>query len=68
MGPFTYQSTSPFSSKPTGFISGAGHSSTFQSADGRWWHASTIDYLASAYFRATPWDCFRPTSPHRASW
>jgi xylan 1,4-beta-xylosidase len=42
MGPFTYQNTSPFSFKPTGFISGAGHSSTFQAIDGRWWHAATM--------------------------
>jgi xylan 1,4-beta-xylosidase len=42
MGPFTYQNTSPFSVKPTGFISGAGHSSTFQAIDGRWWHAATM--------------------------
>ena len=42
MGPFQYQTISPFSVKPTGFISGAGHSSTFQGTDGRWWHISTM--------------------------
>ena len=42
MGPFTYQAYSPFSVKPTGFIAGAGHSSTFQAADGRWWHIATM--------------------------
>ena len=42
MGPFAYQHISPFSFKPTGFISGAGHSSTFQGVDGRWWHAVTM--------------------------
>jgi xylan 1,4-beta-xylosidase len=42
MGPFTYQSYSPVSVKPTGFISGAGHGSTFQAPDGRWWHVATM--------------------------
>ena len=42
MGPFIYQNTSPFSFKPTGFIAGAGHSSTFLGNDGQWWHASTM--------------------------
>lgn len=42
MGPFEYQAYSPFSVKPTGFISGAGHSSTFQGPGGRWWRASTM--------------------------
>lgn len=42
MGPFTYQAYSPFAVKPTGFIAGAGHGSTFQGADGRWWHVGTM--------------------------
>jgi hypothetical protein len=42
MGPFTYQDYSPFAVKPTGFIAGAGHGSTFQAADGRWWHVGTM--------------------------
>ncbi|MGH9493803.1 MAG: family 43 glycosylhydrolase [Candidatus Sulfotelmatobacter sp.] len=42
MGPFTYAPYSPFSFKPTGFISGAGHSSTFAAQDGRFWHISTM--------------------------
>ncbi|CAN7657663.1 family 43 glycosylhydrolase [Phenylobacterium sp. LjRoot225] len=42
MGPFTYQAYSPFAVKPTGFIAGAGHGSTFQAKDGRWWHAGTM--------------------------
>lgn len=42
MGPFTYQAYSPFSFKPSGFIAGAGHGSTFAGPDGRWWHASTM--------------------------
>jgi hypothetical protein len=42
LGPFTYAPYSPFSHKPTGFASGAGHSGTFQDRAGHWWHISTI--------------------------
>lgn len=42
MGPFTYASYSPFSFKPTGFIAGAGHGSTFQDLQGKWWHIATM--------------------------
>ncbi|WAH97323.1 family 43 glycosylhydrolase [Arthrobacter sp. MMS18-M83] len=42
LGPFTYASNSPFSSKPGGFITGAGHGSTFQDIHGNWWHAATM--------------------------
>jgi xylan 1,4-beta-xylosidase len=40
-GPFVYQDYSPFSFKPTGFITGAGHSSTFSDKSGLLWHIST---------------------------
>jgi xylan 1,4-beta-xylosidase len=42
LGPFTYSSNSPFSSKPEGFICGAGHSATFEDKYGNWWHISTM--------------------------
>ena len=42
LGPFSYSPHSPFSSKPGGFITGAGHGSTFQDEYGNWWHASTM--------------------------
>jgi xylan 1,4-beta-xylosidase len=42
MGPFTFASYSPFSFKPTGFVTGAGHSSTFAGLDGQFWHISTM--------------------------
>ncbi|WP_189842100.1 family 43 glycosylhydrolase [Streptomyces umbrinus] len=42
LGPFTYSLDSPFSSKPGGFITGAGHGSTFQDEHGNWWHAATM--------------------------
>ena len=42
LGPFTYQIHNPFSSKPGGFITSAGHGSTFKDKYGNWWHASTM--------------------------
>jgi len=42
LGPYTYQSDNPFSSKPGGFITAAGHGSTIQDKHGNWWHISTM--------------------------
>jgi hypothetical protein len=42
LGPFTYETYSPFSYKPGGFAGGAGHSSTFQDNYGNYWHISTM--------------------------
>lgn len=42
LGPFTLQESNPYSSKPGGFITGAGHGSTIQDAYGNYWHASTM--------------------------
>jgi hypothetical protein len=41
-GPFEYESSSPFSYKPGGFIAGAGHSSTFQDKYGNFWHVASM--------------------------
>lgn len=41
-GPFTYSPSSPFSVKPTGFITGAGHSGTFADKQGHYWHIATM--------------------------
>jgi xylan 1,4-beta-xylosidase len=41
-GPFTYAPYNPFSYKPTGFITGAGHSATFADKQGRYWHIATM--------------------------
>ncbi|HEX4140042.1 MAG TPA: discoidin domain-containing protein [Candidatus Methylacidiphilales bacterium] len=41
LGPFTYAPYSPFSFKPTGFIRGAGHGSTFQDLAGNYWHIAS---------------------------
>jgi len=41
-GPFTYETNSPFSYKPGGFIAGAGHSSTFLDKYGNYWHVSSM--------------------------
>jgi len=40
-GPYRRDPQSPASHKPTGFISGAGHGSTFKDLQGRWWHVGT---------------------------
>lgn len=42
LGPFTVSPHNPFSYKPEGFISGAGHGSTFQDKYGNYWHIGTI--------------------------
>jgi hypothetical protein len=42
MGPFTFASYSPFSHKPTGFIGGAGHSSTLRDDQSNYWHICTM--------------------------
>lgn len=42
LGPFVYQNYNPFSFKPGGFITGAGHGSTFQDRYGNYWHTATM--------------------------
>lgn len=42
LGPFVYAPSSPFSHKPTGFLGGAGHSSTFEGLDHSFWHVTTM--------------------------
>lgn len=42
MGPFVYQTSSPFSFKPTGFIAGAGHGSLLRAAKDKWWQIATM--------------------------
>lgn len=42
LGPFTLQKSNPFSSKPGGFITGAGHGSTIAGKFGNYWHVSTM--------------------------
>ena len=41
LGPFSYQRHNPFSYKPGGFITGAGHGSTFSDYSGNYWHVAT---------------------------
>jgi len=40
--PFTYEPYSPFSHKPSGFITGAGHGNTFQDQYGNYWRSVTM--------------------------
>lgn len=42
LGPFMYAKNNPFSYKPGGFITGAGHGSTFEDSFGNLWHISTM--------------------------
>ena len=42
LGPYTYAPYSPFSYKPTGFITSAGHGSTFQGEGGRCWRVVSM--------------------------
>jgi len=42
LGPFKSALNNPMSSKPEGFIAGAGHSSTFEDKYGNYWHISTM--------------------------
>ena len=42
LGDYTLAPSNPCSSKPEGFIAGAGHSSTFQDKYGNYWHISTM--------------------------
>lgn len=41
-GPFKYETYSPFSYKPGGFIASAGHSGTFADKYGNYWHVSSM--------------------------
>ena len=42
LGPFSIQLHNPFAYKPEGFVTGAGHGSTFTDSFGNLWHIGTI--------------------------
>jgi|GEM_PF-255564 len=42
MGPFTYAPYSPVDFKPSGFVCGGGHGSTFKDKNGQYWHIGTM--------------------------
>jgi xylan 1,4-beta-xylosidase len=42
LGPYEYAPYNPFSFKPTGFITGAGHGCTFKDKNGKYWHIGTM--------------------------
>jgi len=42
LGPYTYQKHNPFCWKPTGFVQGAGHGSTFPDLSGNLWHVGSM--------------------------
>ena len=41
LGPFRYAEYNPVAYKPGGFVTGAGHGSSFQDAHGNWWNSGT---------------------------
>lgn len=50
VGPFTLASNNPYSYKPGGFISGAGHGSTMEDKFGNLWHTSTMGICVNHLF------------------
>ncbi len=42
LGPFAYQAHNPFCWKPTGYVQGAGHGSTFSDNHGNLWHVGSM--------------------------
>lgn len=42
LGPFEYMANNPFSYKPGGFINGAGHGSTVEGPDNKYWHFASM--------------------------
>ncbi|MCL2604457.1 MAG: family 43 glycosylhydrolase [Defluviitaleaceae bacterium] len=50
LGPFEYQRHNPFSSRPGGFITAAGHGSTVQDFDGNWWHIASMRISVNEIF------------------
>ena len=42
LGPFTYSPHNPFTIKANGFVTGTGHSCTFQDKKGNYWHMVTM--------------------------
>lgn len=42
LGPFRHADNNPYSYKPGGFITGAGHGSTLQDKNGAWWHCASM--------------------------
>ena len=42
LGPFELAKENPYSYKPGGFMTGAGHGSTMQDDQGNWWHTATM--------------------------
>ena len=42
LGPFEPAKNNPYSYKPGGFMTGAGHGSTMKDKEGRYWHTSTM--------------------------
>lgn len=47
LGPFEPAMNNPYSYNPGGFLPGAGHGSTLEDEQGRWWHTATMRISAN---------------------
>ncbi len=50
LGPFSLAENNPYSYKPGGFITGAGHGSTLEDRNGSWWHCASMKIGACHIF------------------
>ncbi|MBQ5542730.1 MAG: family 43 glycosylhydrolase, partial [Erysipelotrichales bacterium] len=50
LGPFEPAANNPYSYKPGGFMTGAGHGSTLKDKQGRFWHTSTMQISSNHDF------------------
>lgn len=50
LGPFVPAENNPYSYKPGGFITGAGHGSTLEDKEGNWWHIASMRISYNADF------------------
>ncbi|PWY98178.1 Arabinanase/levansucrase/invertase [Testicularia cyperi] len=50
LGPWKYETYSPFAHKSTGFIAGAGHGATFLGPNSQYWHVGTMSISVLHWF------------------
>ncbi len=48
LGPFEYMKNNPYSFKPGGFATGAGHGITVQQTNGQYWHFATVAFSSNS--------------------
>lgn len=50
LGPFEYMKNNPYSFKPGGFATGAGHGITVQQTNGQYWHFATVALASNSHW------------------